>query len=91
MNIALIFITWITTAVVFFFIGRHTKTITFLSKKEESIDDIVTKAKSYPQVIKPGVIPFRTPEEIELEKSGDKALDDHWKNNGIGDLVKGNK
>lgn len=77
----------ICTAVLFFFLGRWTRTI----KKHhtDTIDDIVNKARIIPpsqtpkNPIKPGAIPYKTQEQIADDKSGDKALADHWEKTGV--------
>lgn len=77
------------SSIVFFFLGRHTR---FNKRQTETIDDIVEKIKAKPDpIIKPGVIPFRTQEQIEDEKSGDTALENHWKESGIADMIKNDK
>jgi len=50
-----------------------------------SIDEIIEDTKSRPQkkLIHPGVIPFKTEQQIQDIKSGDKALEDHWRQTGL--------
>jgi len=70
------------TAIVFYFIGRYSHT----NEIEQKVIEMKHKLKKKP---KAGVIPFKTQEDFEYEKSGDKALDDEWNRpGGIGDLVK---
>lgn len=76
------------TAILFFFIGRWSIRLPKFKKREETIDEIIEKAREprKPE-IKPGVIPFKTEEDFEDEASGEKALDDHWRKSGIGKKV----
>ena len=70
------------TAIIFFFIG-------FFSSSKEGQDSVrkkIPKLKKKKK-LKAGVIPFKTAEELEDIKSGDKALDDHWKSSGIADML----
>lgn len=59
--------------------------------KKSATKEAIQKTQSYfkkSKKIKPGVLPFRTQEDIELEKSGDKALEREWIRSGISDLIK---
>lgn len=79
-------------ALVFFALGRYSRLSAPKDRLEETVDDIVRKAK---EVSKPkpavGVLPFKTPEEFEKEKSGEAALERHWRESGIEQLVKGGR
>ncbi len=83
MNDLLLIGSWI----LFFFLGRWSKSIK--RPHTDTIDDIVEKARiitpsQMPKMtIKPGAITYKTPEEFEREKNGDKALADHWEKSGI--------
>lgn len=75
----------IISSIVFFFIGRWSKKFK-LPKKEETIDEIVEKART--SRIKAGVIPFKKPEEFTKEAIEDKKLDDEWIRSGKDKLIK---
>lgn len=75
------------TAIIFFFLGRYSRIPKY--KPQPPIEDIIENIKqTVKPKIQPGVIPFRTQEEIADEKSGDKKLDDHWKQSGMEELLK---
>lgn len=67
------------TAIIFFIIGRLSYTPR--RKEKETIDDIIEKVKK--NKIKPGPIKFKTPEEFEAERNGDKELEEQWVKSGI--------
>jgi hypothetical protein len=81
-------------SLIFFFLGRYIRSRDTFKHDlvDDTIDAIVTKAKQITQN-KPqaGVLPFKTPEEFALEKSGEKALDDHWIKSGMLHFLKGKK
>jgi hypothetical protein len=83
----LLILLFILDSLLFFFLGRYTRSLKFTHKDplDESLDSIVEKAKTV--VIKkkllPGILPIKTPEERADELSGEKALDEHWKHSGI--------
>lgn len=82
---------FLTIALIFFFLGRYSR----YSKKdrvEETIDSIVERAQKY-RANKPqaGDLTFKTEEERERERNGDKALEEHWLKSGLARLVKGEK
>ena len=76
------------TAIIFYFLGRWSVGKTFTKDKKETIDQIVEMAKTSKPKLKPGIIPFKTQEEFELERSGDKALEAEWIKSGKADLIK---
>lgn len=87
-----IMIEFLIISLVFFTLGRYSRLFARKDRVEETIDEIVNKAKTIIQhKPKPGVMPFKTEEELEAEKNGDAALDRHWKTSGIGKLVRGEK
>jgi len=76
-------ITILITGIIFFFIGRWSvNPVLFKREVQETIDDIVEKAKTEKPRIKPGVIPFKTQEDFENERSGDTALEAEWIKSG---------
>lgn len=72
------------TAIIFFFIGRWSIRST---ERKELIEKVVQSIKKR-NTLKPGVIPFKTPEDFEREENGDKALEEHWKKSGISDILR---
>ncbi len=74
-------------ALVFFYLGKATQNHKNAQKDliEESIDTIVNKARTLTAPKKKsraGVLPFKTNEDFEDERSGAAALDTHWKKSG---------
>jgi len=73
------------TAIIFYFIGRYS-----VSREQERV--LITKVKKkFKKRIKPGVIPFKTQEDFEDEKSGEKAIEKRWVDSGFGKLLKKSK
>ena len=77
-------------SIVFFFLGRYSRSFSQIGK-EQTIDDIVNKAKRAVTAKKGGAIHLKSPEEFESEKNGDKALEKHWVTSGIAKLIQGEK
>lgn len=78
------------TAIIFFFIGRlSTKPmIVFKRKQEETIDDILEKAKKpIKNKIKSGLIKLKSPEEFTPEAEQDKKLEEAWIKSGMADRL----
>lgn len=69
------------TALLFFYIGKYSHT----KAEQEIITKAIRKIKKRP---KAGVIPFKTPEDFEDERSGDKALERQWRESGFADRIK---
>lgn len=65
------------TAIIFYFIGLYGRREVVERKITE-----VKRAVGHKNRPKPGVLPFKTPEQIADEKSGDKALDEEWNRSG---------
>jgi len=65
----------ILTAIIFYYIGKYSRT----DKEKQVVNKYVRKLKTKSQ---PGVLPFKTPEELELERNGDKALEQEWIKSG---------
>ena len=65
--------------------------VTTPNKSIDPIEDMIDNIKKTvkPQkVLKPGIIPFKTQEDLEDERTGEKALDEHWRKSGIADIIK---
>jgi len=62
-------------AVTFYLIGKYSRT----EIEKQIVDKYVYKLKNKPA---PGVLPFKTSEELELERSGDKELENEWIKSG---------
>lgn len=62
------------TAILFFFLGRHTVmgTESELAQLKQTIN------KSLHKKPRPGVLPFKTTEELKYERSVEKKIDDEW-------------
>lgn len=82
-------IEFIIVAVCFFFLGRYTKMDQKIVKDsgdklgkhlDRMLDHVMSPHKTK---IKPGVIPFKTPDQFEREKNGDAALEKRWRESGI--------
>ena len=70
------------SGLIFYFIGRYS-----VSREQERM--LITKVKKkFKKRIKPGVIPFKTQEDFEDEKSGEKAIEKRWVDSGFGKLLK---
>lgn len=68
------------TAICFFFIGYWARKPKLFKKEvKETIDDIVEQARKPKKRPKAGVIPFKTPQDFEDDRTGETALDDEWK------------
>lgn len=79
----------ISIALLFFFVGRWS--LKPHKAQNETIDDIIDTVKKTVQPkphLLPGVIPFKTPEEREDERTGETALDQHWKDRGMEEVLK---
>ena len=72
------------TAIIFYLIGRYSHAT---PEQEQTIIKAVKNKLPHPDKLKPGVIPFLTPEQREDIKSGDKALEKHWLKSGISKLI----
>jgi len=64
----------------FFFIGRYTATKQDIHNVKKYVDKLKPKRK-------PGIIPFKTPEELMDERTGDKDLEDEWIRSGKAEEV----
>ena len=70
------------SGLIFYFIGRYS-----VSREQERV--LITKVKKkFKKRVKPGVIPFKTQEDFEDEKSGEKAIEKRWVDSGFGKLLK---
>lgn len=67
------------TAIIFYYIGKYSQT---------DIEKQTIKRIKYSRKIKPGAIKFKTPEDFEDEKSGDKELESEWLRSGKDKLIK---
>ena len=73
-------------SVLFFIIGYWSGSRDFKEEVKEKKEIIRDKIKKRSK-IKPGVIPFKTPEDLEDERSGDKALEKEWRSSGKADVI----
>lgn len=71
----------ILVAIIFYYIGKYSQT----TAEQELVVKVKKKLKNRPPA---GVIPFKTQEDFDDERSGDKALEKRWIESGFAKLVK---